>query len=62
MRLVFQAEPRPGPDNFDGFSWFLILELQALHLLQIIWFFGIFRMFISQVFTGSFVDVWYGQS
>jgi len=48
-----------GHRNFDPFSLCLAIELEALHILQIIWFVGILKMFLSQILLGAFKDVWY---
>lgn len=49
----------PGHDNFDGLSFYLLVQLSAMLLLQVIWFLGIMHMLISQLLSGSFHDMWY---
>jgi 4-hydroxybenzoate polyprenyltransferase len=48
-----------GHENFDWLSFALVMQLTLMLLLQIVWFGGICWMLITQVFQGSFHDMWH---
>jgi hypothetical protein len=52
----------PHSANFDWLSVYLVLQLTMFLGLQLVWWIGILGMTYSQVFRGSFTDVWHDGS